>query len=696
MQGAKQLTDRILGESLASNFILIEQKSLNKNEYFEIEAVNSKIQITASSLTAMTSGIYHYIKHYLNISITWCNMDVQDEIRLPLPIPQEKVYKETEYTYKYYLNYCTYGYSMAFWEWERWERELDWIALNGINIVLSLVGHEEVYRRSLMEIGYTNEEAKSFVCGPAFMPWQWMQNIEGWASNHTDEWFERRVALAKKIHQRMKELGITPAMQGYSGMIPTSFKEKNNCKNTLVQGKWCELQRPDMIIPTTDTFDEFAEIFYRNQREIFGVDSHFYCTDPFHEGGNKSGLELKKCIKNMQQAMIKQDKDAIWIVQGWGENPDETALEVLDKNHTLILDLWCESRPTWKSKDGFKGIPWLWCILGNFGGKNGMYGNLEVTANGHRQAFNDEKSKQMLGVGMTMEGINNNPVIWEILTDSSYGTQHIDVQKWLEGYITRRYKKLTDNAIKCWEILSKSVYNCEVEQEGSIESIFCARPNMEIQSVSNWGPKQSYYDTDDIIKASKLIFADYEQLKEAKGYLYDLIDITRQAFADIGKIQYKKWVDAFRVNDLALFKKESAIFLEMVLDMDRLLATNESFLLGPYLNESRSIGVTNEEKDYLEYNARTIITVWANEQGSVSLRDYSHRQWAGITKDLYAKRWEMYFDAIAKAMEQNKKIEEIDWYAIEYKWAKSTNKYDDKVTGETGEIITEIYKKYFV
>ena len=43
-------------------------------------------------------------------------------------------------SYRYYMNVCTFGYSYVWWGWERWEREIDWMAMNAINIPLAFVG----------------------------------------------------------------------------------------------------------------------------------------------------------------------------------------------------------------------------------------------------------------------------------------------------------------------------------------------------------------------------------------------------------------------------------------------------------------------------------------------------------------------------------------------------------------------------
>ena len=42
---------------------------------------------------------------------------------------------------------CTQSYSFAWWDWTRWEQEIDWMALNGINLALAWSGQEAIWQR---------------------------------------------------------------------------------------------------------------------------------------------------------------------------------------------------------------------------------------------------------------------------------------------------------------------------------------------------------------------------------------------------------------------------------------------------------------------------------------------------------------------------------------------------------------------
>ena len=88
---------------------------------------------------------------------------------------------------------------MAFWGEKEWRNELDWLALNGVNVVLDATAQEEVWRRFLGELfGYSHEEAKDFIAGPAYYAWAYMANLSGFGGPVHDSWFTERTELARK------------------------------------------------------------------------------------------------------------------------------------------------------------------------------------------------------------------------------------------------------------------------------------------------------------------------------------------------------------------------------------------------------------------------------------------------------------------------------------------------------------------
>lgn len=68
--------------------------------------------------------------------------------------------------FRYYMNVCTNSYSMVWWDWKRWEQEIDWMAMNGINLPLSFTGSEYIVRELFLSFGVTRDEIGRFLSGP--------------------------------------------------------------------------------------------------------------------------------------------------------------------------------------------------------------------------------------------------------------------------------------------------------------------------------------------------------------------------------------------------------------------------------------------------------------------------------------------------------------------------------------------------
>lgn len=137
-------------------------------------------------------------------------------------------------------------------------------------------------------------------------------------------------------------------------------------------------------------------------------------------------------------------------------------------------------------------------------------------------------------------------------------------------------------------------------------------------------------------------------------------------------------------------------FLQLILLQDELLATRPEFKVGKWISNARALGNTPTEKALYEWNARVQITTWgnriaANEGG---LRDYAHKEWNGILKDLYYVRWKQYFDYLFQKMD-GKQPQEIDFYTLEESWAKASNYYSADPEGDCIATAKRIFKEVF-
>lgn len=94
----------------------------------------------------------------------------------------------------------------------------------------------------------------------------------------------------------------------------------------------------------------------------------------------------------------------------------------------LVLDLYSESRPQWGDpnsawyrKNGFDNHQWLYCMLLNYGGNVGLHGKMQHVIDEYYKAVESPFGSTMKGIGMTMEGSENNPVMYELLCELPCG-----------------------------------------------------------------------------------------------------------------------------------------------------------------------------------------------------------------------------------------------------------------------------------
>lgn len=69
------------------------------------------------------------------------------------------------------MNICTVSYSYLWWGWNDWMKHIDWMALNGFNLVLAPYAQEAIWFRVYTDFGMTKEDIDEYFTGPALLPW---------------------------------------------------------------------------------------------------------------------------------------------------------------------------------------------------------------------------------------------------------------------------------------------------------------------------------------------------------------------------------------------------------------------------------------------------------------------------------------------------------------------------------------------
>jgi len=696
---AEALIKRVV-PAIADRFVVNEIPAENGKDVFELESKNGKIILGGNKALSVASALGYYLKNWCRNDFGWNG----NNMHLPavLPVIKEKITHTTPYNYRYYLNYCTFNYSMAWWNWDRWQKEIDWMALNGINMPLALTGEEAIWRDVYQNMGFTNADLDSFFSGPAYFSWLWMGNLDGWGGPLPQHWIDSHKDLQKMILQRERALGMTPVLPAFTGHVPPSFKDKfPNAK--LKKTNWGQgFNDVYLLDPSDPMFAQIGKKFIEAQTKEYGTD-HLYSSDTFNENTppTNDSTFLSGVSKKIFQSMTAADPKAVWVMQGWlfynasnfwHEKQIKALLNAVPNNQLIVLDLYTEEHPVYTQTDAYYGKPWIWNMLQNFGGNVSMDGRMVLVTNEPLKALNG--SKNMVGIGLTPEAIEQNPALYELMLSNVWRNNNIDTKDWLKDYAERRYGKSNTQINDAWGLLLNSVYGATPHRGGPC-SIICGRPALNagsdwrVDTVMNYDPKK-------LAQAWSLFIAAADDLKESDGFQYDVVDVTRQVLANYANTLQPKIIKAYNSKDTVAFKQYSTDFLQLMDDMDQLLGTRQDFLLGKWISDARSNGITPQESDLYEFNARDLITLWGGRDNP--LHEYSNRQWNGLIKGFYKPRWEMFFAGLNQSMINNTPFDSNafenkvkDW---EWQWVNNHDKYASVVTGNSVDVAKTLFNKY--
>lgn len=678
-----------------------------KPDGYKIRFANGKVYITAGSRVSACNAVYDYLKQICRVQYSWCG---NEALQIDAPVAFDGVLqKDIEQKWRVYMNYCTLDYSMCWWDFARWEREIDFMAMNGINMPLCVLGFEAVWYETLLEFGFTKREALDTISGPAFIAWQLMTNIDSYMPPADESYVYARLELGKKVLARMLEFGMQPIQQGFSGHVPLLLREKYPQANILEKPAWCHFPKTAQLDPTDSLFQEFGLAFLKKNEALLG-NYHYIACDPFHEGAPpKRNLFYQRRVGKAINALYERfDPKATWVMQVW--TPHKHIINAVPKGRLLLLDLDSAKTPVFHN---FHGHAVIAGMLHNFGGKNAMQGKLQYhCANNYARL--KARGANVVGSGMFMEGIEQNPVVYDLQFSLLTEKQDIDFSSFLENYICRRYGAADPTLCTAWQYLVKSCYRDEGYHENAVGSTLCARPLLEPKKCGPCDYTKLYYNPSDLETAWKLFLSVGERFRSGDGYQYDLCDITRQALSNRFHTNQAKFACAYQEKRLTDAETLAAEQMEILADLDAFLGLRKNFTLAQWINQSHALAQNDAEKRYFDKNARTLLTVWGDLYGdSAMLYDYAWREWNGLIGEFYAVRWKRFYAMVLEAMRGGTEIEQVGksqfvcerprndatafgraLLAFEKEWCETYSEYPEPKNEDVFPAAQKLFQKY--
>lgn len=698
IQTAQDLVQRIAPD-YSSQIVFIQKEASNFKDYYELRTEQNQLFITANNANSMAVGFNEYLQKYCHVTVSWY---VNDQIALPQVMPIIPMNERTEarVSQRFFLNYCTFGYTMTWWNWQDWERFIDWMALNGVNLPLAITGQEKVWLDVWKQFGLKDEEIRSYFTGPAYLPWHRMSNIDHWEGPLPMSWINAQAELQQKIVDRERAFNMKPVLPAFAGHVPQALKRIYPDINITSLGEWGDFDQEYQSY-FLDSFDPlFAKIqkaYLEAQTKRFGTD-HIYGIDPFNEVTPPSWEPeyLASVSNNLYQSLTNVDPDATWLQMtwifffarhNWTNERIEAFLKAVPQDKMLLLDYYCENTEVWKQTESYFGQPYIWSYLGNFGGNTVLEGNLKDIDTKIEHVI-QQGGPNLRGLGATLEGFGNNRMIYEYVLEKAWkNTNSSDYAKVYAQSVSGQSDIALEQA---WHLMEDKIYN-GISDVGHGD-LTNSKPVMEHNY--NWTVRQEYfYDNKDLLKVWELMLQSDAQ---TDTYYFDLTSVGKQVLGNYFPIIRDKFAIAFYERDEAKIKELGASMLQLMYDIDRLLAANANTLLGEWLEDAKSMGENKNEQDYYEANARRIITTWGGE--GRGLNDYANRSIAGLMRDYYAARWQIFVNEVLKAVQNGEEysnelvIDQVDAFAWE--WTSQHQLYNAKPVGSTKEISRELFNTY--
>lgn len=616
---------------------------------FEVSASNGTVHVRGTSNVAICRGAYEYLKDACNVQVSWNGGAIHVPASLPDYAKRSVVGPNR---WRHYFNICTFGYTTVWWDWARWQKEIDWMALHGINMPLAMTGQDKVWQTTFRQLGIPQKSIDQWFSGPAFLPWHWMGNLNGHMGPLSPHWIDAQAALQKRILQRERSLGMKPVVPGFSGFVPTDFSKFHPGVKLSSPTAWCDFAPTTFVDVRDPIFVQIGKQFVQNYRKEFGSD-HFYLCDTFNEQNPQFPKEtetedLAASGRSVVTALRQGDPQAVWVMQGWlfYNEADywtvprvEALMRDVPQNGMIVLDLATNESAVWRRLPPVRQMGWIYNTLHNYGQNTQLQGNLQHFADRAYQDLSDPSHGKMLGMGLTPEGIEQNPVVYELMTDAMWTDQHIDVSQWIQNYVRSRYGSAPREALDAWGLLLKTVYG--PNQAG--RAAWRNRPAERVAPPS--------YNMAQLKEALNMLLA-CRSLRNNERYQRDIVDVAKTW---LGALADARLAGAIlnRDADHPLSLRERAEFFRLLDEIDRVMATRPEHRLSTWIADAQRWATSAAERRQYEANARTQVTVW----GDPVLFDYANKEWAGLNRDFIQGRWQAYFEA----QDQGHKIDLAAW-----------------------------------
>lgn len=683
-EAAATVLARLVGSDAGKFDLAIGPKTSGQDSY-KVTAQGGRVSITGSTPATILAGFNAYVGQVLHQSTSWNSSSLDLPATLPDTAP---LVNTANVPHRFVNNDVEDGYTGAYRTLEQWKDMVDTFALHGLNEVFMPVGAEAIYLDVLKQFGYSEAEILAWIPQAAHQPWWLLQNMSADPHPITLNTVNQRAALGKDIANYIRSLGMVPVLPGYFGTVPAGFKAKNPAAAVVPQGNWVGgYQRPDWLDPNNAVFPQVAKAFYDSSAARLGASS-MYKMDLLHEGGTPGPVNVSTATVAVEKALQTAHKDAIWVLLGWQNNPPQAVAAAANPATTFIVD-GISDRYNGQNRDAtWKGIPYAFGTIWNFGGHTTMGSQISVQNTRYFEWLNKPGSA-MKGLAIMPEGGDNNPAAFDFFAGLAWRSAPADLTAWFSDFAQHRYGVADPNAAAAWDVLRQTAYDLPADDGWSeaADGLFGAAPSLTVNTAAAWSPGSQRYDMDVFATALPKLLAASPAVKATDTYKYDLMDVSRQVLSNLSRTMLPKIKKAYDAGEAADFAELTTLWLDSMDLMDNVAGTNSQQLLGNWIKQARDFTTVAADKDGMEADQRSIVSLWS--PGMSDLNDYANREWNGLVGGYYKARWSAYFTSLEQKMSGSGPGTAPDFGAMGAAFVNGTAPYEPAggyATTATGDI----------
>lgn len=615
------------------------------HDVYEIETVSDKVVLRGSSMSAKSRAYYRFLTEYCSMDLSACgNLEVyaSDNIRKPsekirVVIPADK---RVSLTYEFYMN------DAFSWDFDRWSWELDYLSMQGVNMVPMLVGNEAVWYYAALTLGINREDAMEFLSGPRYYPLQLSGRMDTVFPMTDTNYLKAQISLGQQILERMRELEIEPILPTFNGHVPKYFKGYFSGSDLFFVTPYGTYPFTYRVMPDTEMFSKVAKALSEKQKEYFG-EAKYYLADPFldvNPRGQSADLLPKygKCILNTVKS---QFPDAVWVSHACAHT--NALLSDTDKESVLVLDTDGKA----SEMDGFSGKPFISGHRFNIGGHSSTFGNVKAVCDNIFLTTKDVYPNAV-GSGVFSDYSLANPLFSSVAFHMLTAERKEKSEELFVHSALNRWGSDEPCLQKAAKLLLSTVYS-EDAPRGDVGSIPATRPATELSHTAVGDSLVLHYDNKLLCEAVESLLASEGDYTD--GYTFDVCDLTRQMLSNYARRLYIGVMEGYHNRDGRLFEAATNAFLRTLSDMNRLLRTREEFCLKSHCAKAQSRALNATDTSNYEIAFLASVSMFGPFREPEHF-EFLWKEWSDLTGTYYAERWHEFFSMLAEGFKKRKDI----------------------------------------